>query len=394
MRAERFGLGVAIIGAGPAGLQTAIRLRELGLSPILFEEHAAVGVHKLCAGLISRKGAEDLGLVLDGALQQEIRGARLYSPNGTMLQVSRAGPVAYVMDRKAFDQGLQRKARRLGVPVVTNAHLCGIERGCLHVREKGRSLRLLSEFVVGADGASSLTRQSLGLDPAGRGVIHSAQALCAGSFDPDFAEVHLGGFARGFFAWVIPTGTDSAKVGLARTDGADCAAALRAFIASRASIGAVQRLISGVIPFGPPLPAVQAGNAALVGDAAFHTKATSGGGIVYGMKAANLLAASIAAAAGRDGNDGRDGGPSLRSYERGLAGINRELRMHWKIRSWYNGLTEPHVDAIFALLKRRGIEGFLADRGDMDAPSAFVARLAIKPSYWFMARALAGIALA
>jgi flavin-dependent dehydrogenase len=146
-----------------------------------------------------------------------------------------------------------------------------------------------------------------------------------------------------------------------------------------------------VIPIGPPLPLAQAGSIALVGDAAFHTKATSGGGIVYGMKAANLLAASIAAVVGRDGSGHA---PSLRSYERALAGINRELRLHWKIRRWCNALPESRIDAMFETLKRRGIEDFLARQGDMDAPSAFVGRLAVSPAYWFLTRELAGIAMA
>ena len=76
------------------------------------------------------------------------------------------------------------------------------------------------------------------------------------------------------------------------------------------------------------------------------------------------------------------------------AALHRELRLHWKIRSWYNTLREKEIDELFLRLKREGIEEFLAKKGDMDTPSRFVSRLALKPGYWFMAGTLAAIALA
>jgi digeranylgeranylglycerophospholipid reductase len=377
---------VAIIGSGPAGLQTAIGLRQAGLDPIVFEEHAAVGGHKLCAGLISRSGVESLGLPLDGCLQNRVRGARLYSPGGIVLEVSRPQPVAYVVDRPAFDMALMRRARSLGVAVCTGARLMDVDDGALVIRKDGRRLLWRTDVVVGADGAGSTTRRLFGLDGARHRGLRSAQAVCSGTFDPDFVEVRLGGFAPGFFGWLIPMSRTRAKIGMGSLADADCAAALRSFMARTYPDAQPQRIVSGIIPYGPPLPRVQSSNAALVGDAAFQAKGTSGGGIVFGVKAADVLARCIA--------DRRRRGTSLDAYEKGCASIHRELRLHWKIRSWYNAMGEHEIDALFARLKREGIEEFLAARGDMDTPSRFVPRLALKPGYWFMAGTLAAIAFA
>ena len=49
---------VAIIGAGPAGLQTAIKMKEEGFDSSVFEEHETVGEPTHCSGLISRKGMD------------------------------------------------------------------------------------------------------------------------------------------------------------------------------------------------------------------------------------------------------------------------------------------------------------------------------------------------
>jgi digeranylgeranylglycerophospholipid reductase len=400
---------VAIVGAGPAGLQTAIRLKELGVDPIVFEEHRAVGAHKLCAGLISRAGVDALGLPMEECVQNTVRGAKIFSPDGTMLKVERADTVAYVVDRKLFDQALLKKARLMGISVCTDARLMSAEDGALAMRVDGRNLRWKADVVVGADGAGSTTRRLAGLDGNGHALLRTAQALCAGRFDQDYVEVHLGGSAKGFFAWVIPMGDGKAKIGLGidgaagggfgaaeggrdANGGVDCPAALRAFISQRVPDAAPHRIVSGVIPFGPPLPAVQAraafmgGDAALVGDAAFQVKATSGGGIVFGMKAGRLLADSIV--------DHFRRGTPLAAYQRRLAPINRELRIHWKIRSWFNALPEPEIDATLSSLKKSGIEEFLSERGDMDAPSRFVRRMAVSPSFWFMARTLVAIATA
>jgi len=367
------------------GLQTALRLRQLGLDPTVFEEHSRSATPKLCGGLISRRGAEELGLPLRESLLNEVRGARLYSPNGTVLTVGRPQSVAYVVDRGRFDQALLRTARQAGVAVVSNARLSAVEDGHLVLRAEGRALRWRASPVIGADGAASTVRRLYGMEPACGELLRTAQTVATGSFDPHYVEVHLGGFARGFFGWVIPLGHARARIGLGTRSDGDCVAALRHFLRARVPGASACRPARGLIPFGPPLARVQTRGAALVGDAAFHAKSTSGGGIIFGMRAAAILAESIAGVPGRG---------ALAAYQRRLSPLQRELRMHWKIRAWLNALGDEDIDELFSALKRRGIERFLDQYGDMDAPSAFLARMASRPSFWFLARTLLSIALA
>ena len=270
--------------------------------------------------------------------------------------------------------------------MCTGTRLAGREDGALLFHADGRTLRRRFDFVIGADGEGSTTGRLFGLEPGRRGTLRSSQAVCEGEFDPSFVEVHLGDFARGFFAWLIPIDARHAKIGLGAVYAEDCPARLRSFIARRFPRVLMHRVVSGVIPFGSPPVRVAAGGVALVGDAAFHTKATSGGGIVFGMRSAGILAACIAHA------ECPEAVPSL--YTARLSAIHRELLLHWKIRSWFNSLRDAEINALFARLKKAGMEEFLSQRGDMDAPSLFLPRLAVSPRFWFMARALLSIAFA
>jgi len=66
--------------------------------------------------------------------------------------------------------------------------------------------------------------------------------------------------------------------------------------------------------------------------------------------------------------------------------------MHWKIRNYFNSLSNDQIDKMFKKLKEKDIGYFLEREGDMDNPSSFIGKMAKSPKYWFMAKTLIGIA--
>jgi digeranylgeranylglycerophospholipid reductase len=185
--------------------------------------------------------------------------------------------------------------------------------------------------------------------------------------------VHLGSFAPGFFAWLIPLSPTEAKIGLGSFGRAAGRAQLSALLRERFPGAVARRIRCAPIPLGAPLSGIARDGVALVGDAAFHAKATSGGGIVFGMQAARVLADSIA--------EHLRGGSPL-AYERRLGPLARELRLHWAMRRFFNLLSPDQTDRLLATLKRRGIEAFLEEEGDMDRPSTFLPKLLLRPDLW------------
>jgi len=367
---------VAIIGAGPVGLQTAIRLKELGFEATVLEEHESIGIPEHCTGLISKKGVEDLGIHLGDSLQNSIKGAKLFSPSGHMIKIKSKEVVAYVVDRKEFDSILLRRARLLGVHVSTETKLIDVRNNTLFVQSQKRGELRKADIIVGADGVNSTIRHLIGVKTDKENFIHTLQTTCTGDFDPEMVEVHLVDYAKGFFAWVVPISKDKAKVGIGSVLGENISEALKKFISEKLKNARPYHYESALIPYGEPLVGIVKANMVLVGDSAFQTKATTGGGVIFGIKSANILAQTIA--------DTLKGKTTLTSYEKRMDELNKELKLHWKIRKYANSLSAEETDDLFVKLKKKGIEEFLAKEGNMDEPGKFIGKLMTNPAYFTM----------
>lgn len=367
---------VAVIGAGPAGLQTAIRLKELGVEVSVFEEHESIGVPEHCTGLISKRGVEELGLHLGDSLQNSIKGAKIFSPSGKMIKVKTKEVVAYVVNRKEFDSILLRKARLIGVHVSTETKLIDVRNNTLFIQNQKRGELRKADIIVGADGVNSTVRHLIGIKTNKDDFIHTIQTTCTGEFDPEMVEVHLLDYSKGFFAWVVPISKDKAKVGLGSTLGENISEALKKFISEKLKNARPYHYESALIPYGEPLKGIVKNNLVLIGDAAFQTKATTGGGVIFGMKSANILSQTIA--------DTLNKKTTLNNYEKRMEELNKELKFHFKIRRYANSLTPKETDELFIKLKNKGIEEFLAKEGNMDEPTKFVGKILTNPKYFLM----------
>ncbi len=368
---------VTIIGAGPAGLQTAIELKERGWDSRILEEHSQVGVPTHCSGLISSSGARELELKLKACTENEIFGAKLVSPKGSILTVKRKKPVAYVIDRAAFDKSLQKQASRLGLKITFNSKLIDIHGSTVFFKKKHRGEMEKTKILVGADGVQSKTRELLGVPVQQENFVHTYQEFVSGTFDPKLVQMHFGSFAQGFFAWVIPESAKKARVGIGTSLGENAAEAFKKFTSEKKLEFTTLKRESFLIPVGPPLKNFVFGSNLLVGDAAFHAKATTGGGLVMGLSAAKKCAASI--------DHFLKNGKPLNSYNSYLKDVTKELKMHWKMRSFLNSQSDEKIDRLFGKLKKAGIEEFLEEHGDMDKPSRFVGKVLKKPGMWKLA---------
>lgn len=363
---------ISIVGAGSSGLRLARKLAEKDIPVTVFEDHPEIGVPEHCSGLISVRNTQELGFDLKDSFTNAIYGAKIYSPNNTQLRIESKRPVAHVMDRSLFDKTLYQQAKKAGADIQLSTSVMSVRGNTLFTQNKGRGGAKKTDLIVAADGVNSRLRKLVGVESKPTDFIHSYQVKAAGNFDPRFVELYFGStVAPDFFAWVIPENDSSAKIGIGCRMGVNPVHAFKKFLKEKQIDIHIKSDNSFLIPCAPPIRKLVSENVILLGDAAYQTKATTGGGIIMNCKSADVLSGVI--------HDHIHHDVSLNEYETRMEPIFRELELHWKIHHYQTKQSDAQLDKLFLKLKDAGMEGFLSREGDMDEPSRFVSKMIAHP---------------
>ncbi|PSQ07801.1 electron transfer flavoprotein [Halobacteriales archaeon QS_6_71_20] len=346
-----------VVGVGPAGARFARRAAEARYD-VLALEKGTVGEPLACSGHVSTDVWDYLP---DGAAarlrQNRVYGADFHvgGPGSPSRRFYKREAVSNVIDRVELDRTLADAARSAGADVREGHTVTAVEErpGRVEVTASvdGGEETFEARMVAGADGPVSRVRRGLDL-PEPTETIHGVLAFTDERDHGDYVDVHL--TAPRFFAWRIPRGDAGVEYGLAAPPGNEVNE-LFARLTDEYDVE-TDRFCSGAIPIGPPERTV-ANRGFLLGDAAAQTKPFTGGGILYGMRAADVAAETI------DPEDPT----TLPRYESGWREeLNREIRFgHW-IRRAYS-LPEP--------VQRAGLWALSGEIGvHMDEPSSFFSR--------------------
>ncbi len=346
-----------VVGAGPAGSRFAREAARAGRDVLAFEQ-GQVGEPLACSGHVST----DLWAFTpegtrDELLQNEVSGARFHlgGAESRAYRFYKDEPVSNVIDRVGLDRVLAGAARDAGADLREEHSVVDVEEGRTAVRVEVRGPDGLESFegkmVVGADGPSSRVRRAVDIPEPGE-LLHGVLGFTDEPDDADFVDVHL--TVPGFFAWRIPRGPAGVEYGLGMGPGHDVRERFESFTADYGV--ETDNRCSGLIPIGPP-PRVTGRRSLLLGDAAAQTKPFTGGGIRYGMLAADHAVATV---------DPDDPG-TLGDYERAWRDdLRGEIRLGGLVRRGYD-LPAP--------VQRLGLRAFSGRIGvHMDRPTSLFSR--------------------
>ncbi|RZN41600.1 MAG: NAD(P)/FAD-dependent oxidoreductase [Methanophagales archaeon ANME-1-THS] len=387
---------VVVVGGGPAGCMAAKYAAKGGASTLILEEHAEIGKPVHCAGLISRRAIEESELLDTSFITSEIKGAVVYSPSSELILES-PDQRAFAIRRDAFDQALARSAAEEGAELLPGHKVNGIgkregEQGLIvTAHTMNREEKIRATVVIGADGVRSSVAKMAGLTTSTR-RLSCVQLEGAYTIGEPFAEIFVGRtIAPGFFAWVIPLGAETARIGLCIDKTVSPQPSPMPFlkrmvlehpVIAKKYKGTRSKVTVGMIPL--PLGLGYRGHHTvkadknsgilLVGDAAAQIKPITGGGVYYGM-ICGKIAGEIAAQASLNGDMKR-----LKEYERRWRrAIGREITFGLKVHRLRCVMSDRDLDTVLQTLSRHDIAQHLRKTGDMDYPARALRELIKNP---------------
>jgi len=349
---------ITIVGAGPAGSYLGYLLVKEGKKVTILEEHGTVGKPVQCTGIVTHS----IGKFFK--LKKEVIAKRL----NKVIVVSKNNKIAVnvdeiVMWRDRFDQFVADMAQKAGAKILLNHKFIGFDgKNSVKVKDKknDKIKELKADAIVGADGPYSSVAKAAGLNSDSRNYL-GMQAKVKLKMDTTSFETYFGSDFPNFFGWCVPESEDVARIGIGCFEYTQHY--FYKFLQSRTGKKEVLCWESGLIPLYTPRKIIQKGNVYLIGDAASQVKATTGGGIIPSLKAAQTLCECII---------------SNKNYNKAFEKQSgKELLLHLRIRNILNKFTDEDYDRLLALMNQEKVKKILK-KYDRDTPIPLVANLLLR----------------
>lgn len=191
---------VIIIGAGPAGLATALNLKLLGIDDVIVIEKEEFPRYKCCAGYLTKKTLDNyagFGLNINEIHYSLIEDFKIFRDNGFRQKIK--NKFLYTnrfIERVELDNAFYELSLKKGVEVCCNARISEHNREANYV-VLGNDERVTYRYIVFADGFNTLGDRYQRLNKN----KNFAMQLVIESDTADEIQIHFGVTKHGY-GWI------------------------------------------------------------------------------------------------------------------------------------------------------------------------------------------------
>ncbi|MBQ6444064.1 MAG: geranylgeranyl reductase family protein [Methanosphaera sp.] len=356
---------VIVVGAGPIGSTYAYHMANKGYSVAIFDMKNRIGEPLQCAGIVSTN------ITLTERLPEEIiynkvKGAKIYSPNKTLLHVKKEETVAYVLDRVYYDKYLFQRALDAGTTPYLSSRVLDVDMENTSIKTIENTYT--SKIIAVAAGPVSSTSRKMNPDLNDESFTAIQYTLDTKKQDTQNVILEVHDELLPGFLWKIPLTDTKQRLGLFTDASYKTADNLLRNAMNDDDI--IIEKHTGLIPKYNKDKKIVYNNTILIGDSASQIKPTTGGGLIVGSNMARL--ASDKSDLMLKDNDNNH----LLEYEMEYhKRYDHEFKAQQNVQSIIKELSDDDFDYMFEQLQEHNVDKIISEYGDMDTQTPLLKQL-------------------